>query len=226
VSQEALIVTIFFLVPGFFAVQVFRFLLTEDELSPFELTSWSLIYSVLGILLLGAVPATRGMLGYLYDPSTLSESSLTGIFLQGVASTVVAIIAASVIRRWFGGRLGSSSFYRRSWDFLWGRHGQEERYVLVRTESELLYGVLYFADGATAGRDIILENPYKYDVEQAEFFSDGNKFEFIPGSLIRSVKLSVTRQPTAADKPLPVAGYLAKVADSSTLKRREGNHNE
>ena len=40
--------TIFFLVPGFFAVQVFRFLLVEDELSTFELTTWSVVLSVLG----------------------------------------------------------------------------------------------------------------------------------------------------------------------------------
>lgn len=222
-SQEALIVTVFFLVPGFFAVQIFRFLLTEDELSTFELISWSLIYSVLGILLLGVVPGGSGLIEYLYEPSSLSRASLLGVFLQGITSTAVAIAAAVVIHRWFGGRLGSSSFYRRSWDFLWGRHGQEERYVLVQTDSELFYGVLYFADGATAGRDIILENPYRYDLERADFFSDGNKFLFVPGSSIVSVKLTVARDPSPADMPLPATGYLADHAGSSTLTSREGN---
>jgi hypothetical protein len=208
VTPDALLVTIFFLVPGFVAVQVFRFLLVEDELSTFELTTWSVVLSVLGALALSATPWTRQAVAYVTTPGALASAALPGVLLQLIASTIIAGLSALAIRRWLGGRLGASSFFRRAWDYLWARHGQERRYVLVELDGEVVYGVLYFADGATAGRDLVIENPYLYDVEQNDFYSDGSKFMFIRGSRVQSVRLMVAEPPTRADEPVPRVGYL------------------
>lgn len=159
-STEALFVALFFLVPGFFAVQVFRFFLSEEDLSTFELTTWSLIYSVVGLAPLMAFPWSRSVVEYIFSPSSLSPISLFGVCLQLATSTVIAMLVAGIINGPLRGRLVGRSFYRRSWDYLWTQHGGEERYALVETDSELHYGVLYFADGAVVGRDLILANPY------------------------------------------------------------------
>lgn len=225
-SNEALIVTIFFLVPGFVAVQAYRFILTEEYLNTFELITWSLIYSVLGTLLLAPLPWTRNAVSYVYQPSSLDGASLGGVLLQVVASLVLAIGVAHAIKNWFKGRIGANSFFRRSWDYLWARHGDERRYALVELDNDLLYGVLYFADGASNGRDVLLENPYRYEREADDFFSDGAKFMYVPGGEIRTVKVMVAEPPTAADAPLPVEGYLAGHTRSSTIGIEEASEHE
>jgi hypothetical protein len=208
VTPDALLVTIFFLVPGFFAVQVFRFLLVEDELSTFELTTWSVVLSVLGALALVATPWTREAVAYVSTPGALASAALPGVLLQLAASTLIAALTALAIKRWLGGRLGSSSFFRRSWDYLWALHGRERRFILVELDGEVVYGVLYFADGATAGRDLVVENPYVYDVDRNDFYSDGSKYMFIRGSRVQAVRLMVAEPPTRADEPMPQLGYL------------------
>ena len=219
-TPDALLVTIFFLVPGFFAVQVFRFLLVEDELSTFELTTWSVVLSVLGALVLMATPWTRDAVAYVSTPGALASAALPGVLLQLAASTLVAALTALAIKRWLGGRLGSSSFFRRSWDYLWARHGQEQRYVLVELDGEVVYGVLYFADGATAGRDLVVENPYVYDVERDDFYSDGSKYMFIRGSRVQAIRLMVAAPPARADEPLPQVGYLRARFGTAMMSER------
>lgn len=223
-SQETLLISIFFLAPGFFAVQVFRFLLVEEELSTFGLTTWSLIYSVLGIAALILLPWTHGTVDYLFDPVALTRSptrAAIGVLLQLLMSSLIATGLALFIRSALGGRIGGRSFYKRSWDYLWTEHGREPRYILIETEAGLYYGTLCFADSAAAGRDIILSNPAKYDSDAGDFYQNGMKFMLVPGDVIKRVEVSIAEPNAKTDKPLPQKGYLGD--GSGRIKERGGD---
>lgn len=62
----------------------------NEDLTTFELTTWSLIHSVLGTLRLAVVPWTRAAVSYVYETSGLTDASLYGVALQIVASSAIA----------------------------------------------------------------------------------------------------------------------------------------
>lgn len=220
-TNETLITTIFFLVPGFLGVQVYRLKVIDEDLTTFELTTWSLIYSVLGTLLLAVSPWTRNAVSYVYEPSSLTGASLYGVALQIVASSAIAYAVGHAITYCFRRRIGSDVVLRRAWDYLWMRHGRESRMVLVETEEDWLYGLHHFADGMTLGRDLILANPYRYDEDAADFYSDGSKFLYVAGSRIKTVALTVASSPSKDDAPYPGPGYLADISTSPTMESEQ-----
>lgn len=201
-TQETLLVTLFFITPGFIAVQVYQFLLADNRLSAFELTSWALIYSVLGLTLLVALPWTRPLVGYVFAPHTVSPTALLGLWLQVVTSAGIAILLSLAINK-AGAHVGRRSFYQRAWDYLWSQHRKEQRTCLVYTKSGLYLGVLYFASSGSEDTALILRNPSTYDSERDSFWVTGAEFAYIPASEVLRVDLSIAATLKTNDEPPP-----------------------
>lgn len=137
---------------------------------------------------------------------------------------LLAVVAGSVVLKVMDGRLGPKSFYQRAWDWLWGRYGGDDRYVLVKTRHELLFGSLAFAEDPSKGSDLVLADPGVWDDEEEDFYRSGMKYAFIPGDQIERIELSVGNPPTASDYPFYKAGYVddqKRITEESSHVRQE-----
>jgi hypothetical protein len=205
-TAEALLVTIFFLMPGLIALAVFEWWVAGRDRAPLELIAIGLGLSLLAAAPVAAIPLTRPLVDYLWDPSSLAPRSLGGLGAQTLIGIAMASAAGAFARK--KGRIGPKSFYQRSFDWLWTHHADEHRYLTVRTENELYYGELAFADDPAIGQDLVLRNPGRWDEDYGDFYRSGMKYLLIPGRLILEVCVSVSDPLSASDYPFYPPGSI------------------
>ena len=207
-SPETILITLYFLLPGLVTLAVFEWIFVGRDRKGVELVSWAVGVSVVAAVPLILIPRTRPLVSYLWEPSELSPEALVGVVLHVGVGVLLATVAGWVVLKVMDGRLGPKSFYQRAWDWLWGQHGNDKRYVLVKTRHELLYGTLAFAEDPSKGCALVLADPGVWDEEADDFHRSGMKYAFIPGDQIERIELSVGNPPSRSDYPFYRAGYV------------------
>lgn len=208
-TLETLLVTLFFLLPGFVGLRVYQLLVTDDELSTWEASITSLAVSVIAAAPLLAFDRTSALLGHLLDPSQFSALALMGVFIHLLAAIVVAAAGAWMSTSLLEGRFRRSVF-QTGWDWLWYNMGQDSRYLEVLTDDTRYFGSLAFADNRREGRGLVLENPAVWSDESGDWVRTGMKYLLLAGEEIRAVQLSVANPPVDSDQPIPQPGPVLK----------------
>lgn len=208
-NLEALLVTVFFLLPGYAGLQLFDWVVADSDLDVWETTTWSLGISVVSAAPLLAFDTTRFLLEHLLHPGRISADALLGVTIHMLMSLLVAAIAAWLVTSVLGGRFRKSIF-QSGWDWLWYQFGEDDRYLLVRTTEALYFGTLAFADNRRDGRGVVLRDPAKWDEDTGRFVRSGMKYLMLGGDRISSIEMSVANPPTESDRPVPRAGPLSE----------------
>lgn len=208
-SLEALLVTVFFLLPGYAGLQLFDWLVADSDLNVWETTTWSLGISVVSAAPLLAFDTTRFLLEHLLHPSRLSADALLGVTIHMLMSLLVAAVAAWLVTSVLGGRFRKSIF-QSGWDWLWYQFGQDDRYLLVRSTEGIFYGTLAFADNRRDGQGLVLRDPAKWDEDEGSFVRSGMKYLILDGDKISSIEMSVANPPAESDQPVPTAGPISQ----------------
>jgi hypothetical protein len=215
---ETLVVAVFFLLPGFVGLRFFQLLVTDDDLTAWEVTSTSLGISVVSAAPLLAFDRTAPLLGHLLSPQTLSAYALLGVTIHMLAAVGVAAIAAWVSTSLVEGRFRRSVF-QTGWEWLWYRMGQDSRYVEVATDEARYFGALAFADNRREGRGLVLQDPAAWSSDTEEWVRTGMKYLLLDGAEIRTVQVSVANPPEASDEPIPTPGPIDDTVAESTEPR-------
>lgn len=207
-SREEFLVTLFFLLPGFLAMSFYEWLVVRRERSLFEMTTWAVGLSFFGLLPLVALKSTRPLFAYLWKANEFSEHVVFAVGLHVTTAMVMAGVAALMVTRVLRGQIRGTSFYERAWDWLWLSFGQESRYLTIRTERELFFGVLAFADAPHVGHGIVLRDPAVWVESKRDFYRSGMKYLYIPGEQVKHIEMSVAEPLAKADEPYYGSGYL------------------
>lgn len=187
-KADDIIVTLFFLLPGFLGVWVFEQFSVRRKPDTFVLTAWCLFLSVLGILPLLLFSWSRRLLDYLWRPGQLSETAVIGFLVQSASTMAIAASAGWLLRGPLKGRFAGRSMHENAWDWLWASPTRRERrYVEVRTETRRYLGSLRFASGGDSGRDIVLQDPAMWSEKKKGWYWTGMKLLYVPGSEIKSI---------------------------------------
>lgn len=205
---EAVLVALFFVLPGFVSLRTYEWFVASRSETPLETMSWSIALSLLAAAPYVAIPATRPYMSYLWETPELTPETLIGIALQTATAICIGSGGALLVLRAFKGRLARWSFYQRGWDWLWSMFGADDRCVVVTTDTDRYLGTLAFADEPSAGRDIILRDPAVWIPDQGAFFRSGMKYLLVPGMRVRAVELSEANPPSVQDEPRLATGFI------------------
>jgi hypothetical protein len=156
-----------------------------------------LLFSVLGIVSYSLVAAWLGF----YQPDYVVPSTFTdpefsassiprlGLAFVGhlAASALVGAAAAGGLR--LLSRFSPLSAHRDAWDHFIRQTVSDHWVLLGLTNGDAYAGLIDHADVATEPeyRDVILEEPYKFDTESGRFVPTYNQYLFVLGSDIASI---------------------------------------
>lgn len=223
---EALIVLLFFLVPGLIADSLFRFLLWRRGTDKEDRILRGLYFSATGLLVLvaiGFIPLLDGDLPeYLFPAwwaaAETADQSIVRTVLRSWGAHTVASILVALLLVWILSRPRTAellqkfvkqSLYETAWQEFAERYF--ERWVVVTTSAgHQYYGIL----GTVSGRDdkdIILHNPAAYEADDAGEIIQvaGTEAVFIPADQIAEIAVSYPSDEIESKRELFGRIYLA-----------------
>src|SRR5215213_7886324 len=154
-SFNDILIAVFFIVPGFIAVGLFkRLALVEKELTELEIVAWSIFLSLIVYAIFLAFSGTASI-------ATLQEQVFSWQQVAIVIGLAVAIGAIPGIIVKFSWRRGLRP--GALWDFIMNRVKKKTYYPTVRihTDKETYEGVLFLWGRDKSPKDIIIVRPEK-----------------------------------------------------------------
>jgi len=212
---DKLVIAVFFILPGYVGIHVYEWWLGTRKRETLDELLLSLAASLTGAAVLVALPKTRPVMSYLWDPQ-LSERTLVGLGLQMAVTVGLAFLSALVASKVLKGRLGGRSLYGYVWDGLWSAHAAEQRYVGVQTSHGYFFGVLDTADTAGAGAGIVLRSPKIWSDTTRLYYESKAELSYIPGEQVVRVDLSAEAQ----------GGDRGRQGESDSARPKAGTGNE
>jgi hypothetical protein len=165
-SINDILIAVFFIVPGFIAVGLFKHLaLVEKELSELEIVAWSIFLSLIvyvtflaysGVSSVGTLPQ---QVEALQQRVFQWQQVLTVIILAIAIGAIPGLIVKYIWRR--GLRPGNL------WDLVIKKVNSGEKYphVRVHTENDVYEGVLYLWGLYKSPKDILILKPMKINFD-------------------------------------------------------------
>jgi len=184
-----------YVLPGYAGLYAYDLIVPAPERTTFQLIVRSLFLSLGGAAVV-ALLLPAEYLAHLFGNASLSAKGLLGIGAHTLASILVGLLWAALIKYGVKHRLSRArSAFPTAWDALWSEHAPEHRHVVAElANGRHVGGVLAQADDPRIGRDLLLRGAHEWDKKRGVYVSLNAEFTYIPADEIRRVDVGWVTQ--------------------------------